>query len=102
MTVLFASSTLVVLVVGFASRSGPAGGTTEPTGGSPLIAVLYAFPVAMALATGIEAPAGIAELGRLQDAGRVRFAGPAAGGGSRPLPTHWADTVMEHRRQVPC
>jgi hypothetical protein len=75
MTVLFASSTLVVLVVGFASGSGPAGGTTGPTGGSPLIAVLYAFPVAMALATGIEAPAsGIAELGRLKDAGRVRFA----------------------------
>jgi hypothetical protein len=38
------------------------------------LAVLLAFPVGMALATGIEAPSSaIAQLGQLDDAGRLRF-----------------------------
>src|SRR5206468_5218729 len=40
----------------------------------PPVAVLLAFPVAMALATGVEAPSSaIAQLGQLDDAGRRRF-----------------------------
>ncbi len=39
-----------------------------------LVAVVLAFPVAMALATGVEAPStAIAQLGELDDAGRRRF-----------------------------
>lgn len=42
--------------------------------GPPFLAVLLAFPVAMALATGIEAPSSaIAQLGQLDDEGRKRF-----------------------------
>ena len=45
-----------------------------PAGHGPTIAVLLAFPVAMALATGVEAPSSaIAQLGQLDDAGRRRF-----------------------------
>lgn len=41
---------------------------------SPPLAVLLAFPVAMALATGVEAPSSaIAQLDQLDDAGRRRF-----------------------------
>jgi hypothetical protein len=44
------------------------------TGHAAPIAVLLAFPVAMALATGVEAPSSaIAQLGQLDDAGRLRF-----------------------------
>src|SRR5262249_28160383 len=40
----------------------------------PIVAVLFAFPVAMALATGIEAPlTSIAQLGQLDDEGKRRF-----------------------------
>ena len=42
--------------------------------GSPWIAVVLAFPVAMALATGVEAPSSaIAQLGQLDQHGRRRF-----------------------------
>ncbi len=42
--------------------------------GSPLLAVVFAFPVAMALATGVEAPSSaIAQLGQLDLAGRRFF-----------------------------
>ncbi|MGX9789728.1 amino acid permease [Mycobacterium sp. MMS18-G62] len=74
MTVAFVVLTVVVLVCGLflAPRSGsPA--TTDP-GHSPPIAVALAFPVAMALATGIEAPSSaIAQLGQLDDRDRRRF-----------------------------
>ena len=40
----------------------------------PIVAILFAFPVAMALATGIEAPlTSIAQLGQLDDDGKRRF-----------------------------
>jgi amino acid transporter len=73
MTALFVVVAVAVLVGGF---------TTAPTrppinlspGHSPLLAVILAFPVAMALATGVEAPSSaIAQLGQLDDAGRRRF-----------------------------
>jgi hypothetical protein len=45
-----------------------------PVGHAPAAAVLLAFPVAMALATGVEAPSSaIAQLGQLGDTGRRRF-----------------------------
>jgi len=45
-----------------------------PPGGASIFAVLLAFPVAMALATGVEAPSSaIAQLGQLDNEGRRRF-----------------------------
>jgi hypothetical protein len=64
------------VIVGGAGAE-PAGSPSEASGqaGQPaLLAVLLAFPVAMALATGIEAPStAIAQLGQLDDHGRKRF-----------------------------
>ncbi len=74
MTVAFVVLTVVVLICGLflAPRSGsPA--NTDP-GHTPPVAVALAFPVAMALATGIEAPSSaIAQLGELDDPDRRRF-----------------------------
>ena len=74
MTVAFVVLTVVVLICGLflTPRSGsPA--NTDP-GHAPPFAVALAFPVAMALATGIEAPSSaIAQLGELDDPGRRRF-----------------------------
>ena len=74
MTVAFVVLTVVVLVCGLflAPRSGsPA--NIDP-GHAPPVAVALAFPVAMALATGIEAPSSaIAQLGELDDPDRRRF-----------------------------
>jgi hypothetical protein len=76
MTIAFVGVALVVLTRGFispvahGSASLTSGGGHDP---APL-AVLLAFPVAMALATGVEAPSSaIAQLGQLEDAGRRRF-----------------------------
>ena len=42
--------------------------------GSSMVAIIFAFPVAMALATGVEAPSSaIAQLGQLDQQGRKRF-----------------------------
>ena len=74
MTAVLVVLALAVLIHGLflTPRSGsPA--TTAP-GHAPPLAVALAFPVAMALATGIEAPSSaIAQLGELDDAGRRRF-----------------------------
>ena len=77
---LFAAMTLGFLVVATRSYGGSgAGGApcrADRPGGDPPAApaVLFAFPVAMALATGVEAPSSaIAQLGQLDDAGRCRF-----------------------------
>jgi hypothetical protein len=75
MTVAFIAVTLAVLGGGL-TASPPADhapGSTDP-GNPAFIALLLAFPVAMALATGVEAPSSaIAQLGQLDDAGRRRF-----------------------------
>jgi hypothetical protein len=66
----------VVIVSGLLAPHGSGGAPSAPagTGGSPLVAVLLAFPVAMALATGVEAPSSaVAQLGQLERAGKVRF-----------------------------
>ena len=74
MTVAFVVLTVVVLVCGLflTPRSGsPA--NTDP-GHAPPVAVALAFPVAMALAMGIEAPSSaIAQLGELDDPDHRRF-----------------------------
>jgi hypothetical protein len=76
MTLLFIGSALVILVHGFADPL-VRHGRTPITGpeGSPWLAVVLSFPVAMALATGTEAPAtAMAQLDQLGPADRRRFA----------------------------
>jgi hypothetical protein len=75
MTSLFVVVSVAVLVLGFTSphAGGHAPASTDP-GHSAVLAVVLAFPVAMALATGIEAPStAIAQLGQLGDDDRRRF-----------------------------
>ncbi|WP_150136224.1 amino acid permease [Streptomyces hyaluromycini] len=75
MTVAFVLISVAVLVLGFASphATGQAPATADP-GRPAVLAVVLAFPVAMALATGIEAPStAIAQLGQLDDTHRRRF-----------------------------
>ena len=75
MTVLFILASVAVLALGWGSPhighgDAPITGSASPA----LVAVILAFPVAMALATGTEAPAtSIAQLGQLDDRGRRRF-----------------------------
>jgi hypothetical protein len=76
MTLLFIGSTLIILVHGFANPVVDHG-QAPITGalGSPWLAVVVSFPVAMALATGTEAPAtAMAQLDQLGPAQRRRFA----------------------------
>ncbi|MET7575043.1 amino acid permease [Streptomyces sp. NPDC005492] len=75
MTVAFVVICVAVLILGFTAphSTGRAATSTAP-GHSAVLAVVLAFPVAMALATGIEAPStAIAQLGQLDDAHRRRF-----------------------------
>jgi hypothetical protein len=75
MTCLFIVAAAITLALGWTSPqvqhgSAPLSGSASPA----LAAVILAFPVAMALATGTEAPAtSIAQLGQLDDGGRSRF-----------------------------
>jgi amino acid transporter len=75
MTSLFIVAAVVILAAGWISPhtthgSSPVTGSASPA----LVAVILAFPVAMALATGTEAPAtSIAQLGQLDNRGRWRF-----------------------------
>jgi len=63
-----------VLVRGLSASPLPATVDAHPPGHWPPLATALAFPVAMALATGVEAPSSaIAQLGQLDDAGRRRF-----------------------------
>jgi hypothetical protein len=76
MTLLFIGASVLVLVHGFVSPADTHGSApiTGPEG-SPWLAVLLSFPVAMALATGTEAPAtAIGQLGQLGADDRRRFA----------------------------
>lgn len=74
MTVAFIG--VAVIVIGYAAQATPqpTGQITSTEPRPALLAVALAFPVAMALATGVEAPSSaIAQLGQLDDAGRRRF-----------------------------
>jgi hypothetical protein len=74
MTVAFIAITAVVLVSGLSAPVHPSGTITAIPGHAAPLAIALAFPVAMALATGVEAPSSaIAQLGQLDDAGRRRF-----------------------------
>lgn len=75
MTVLFVLAAVAIVVLGFAHphAAGAAATHTDP-GHAAVFAVVMAFPVAMALATGVEAPStAIAQLGQLDDTHRRRF-----------------------------
>jgi hypothetical protein len=66
--------TVAVLVSGITAPVHPSGTVTQTPGHTVPLAVALAFPVAMALATGVEAPSSaIAQLGQLDDVGRRRF-----------------------------
>jgi len=74
MTVLFVVVALPVLVLGFVAPQTIGDAPLRGTGDASWATVLLAFPVAMALATGVEAPSSaIAQLGELDDHGRQRF-----------------------------
>ena len=75
MTWLFIIAAVAVLALGWTAPHSQQGHAPITGSGSPaLIAVILAFPVAMALATGTEAPAtSIAQLGQLDNNGRARF-----------------------------
>ncbi len=76
MTIAFVAVGLVVVARGFVAPVAPGSATLAPAGHHHFgpLAVLLAFPVAMALATGVEAPSSaIAQLGQLDDRGRRRF-----------------------------
>ncbi|WP_232248235.1 APC family permease [Streptacidiphilus rugosus] len=74
MTLVFIGVTVAVLWGGLSAPVHPSGTISHSAGRWAPLAVAVAFPVAMALATGVEAPSSaIAQLGQLDDAGRRRF-----------------------------
>lgn len=75
MTTLFLVASIPVLALGWLSPHVSSGQAPLTGSASPaLVAVILAFPVAMALATGTEAPAtSIAQLGQLGNRGKRRF-----------------------------
>lgn len=74
LTVGFIAVTAIVLIQGLTASHGAERTVSSGTGALPVLTVVLAFPVAMALATGVEAPSSaIAQLGELDDAGRRRF-----------------------------
>jgi hypothetical protein len=77
-TISFLAVCSVVLAKGFISPAATLPDSAVRITGDalspPIVAILFAFPVAMALATGIEAPlTSIAQLGQLDDDGKRRF-----------------------------
>ena len=74
MTLSFVGIGVTMLVSGFSKPQVIDAASTGHTSGFALFSVMLAFPVGMALATGVEAPSSaIAQLGQLDDAGRRRF-----------------------------
>ncbi|MEY2848812.1 MAG: hypothetical protein RI885_1477 [Actinomycetota bacterium] len=74
MTLSFVVVAAVVLLFGLGATPSENVALPVADGRPALLAVVLAFPVAMALATGVEAPSSaIAQLGGLDDAGRRRF-----------------------------
>jgi Amino acid permease len=75
MTALFIVASVPMLALGWIDPTQAHGSAPLTHAASPaLVAVILAFPVAMALATGTEAPAtSIAQLGQLDNRGRRRF-----------------------------
>jgi Amino acid permease len=74
MTVAFVAAALPILILGFLAPHSTGHAPLHGTGQANAWTVFLAFPVAMALATGVEAPSSaIAQLGQLDDHGRQRF-----------------------------
>lgn len=74
MTVAFIAVATPILLLGFVAPASPRIASPVVTGHTSVWTVFLAFPVAMALATGVEAPSSaIAQLGQLDDQGRERF-----------------------------
>jgi amino acid transporter len=74
MTLSFVGIATVLLVSGFSKPSVAHAASSGHASGVAAFSVMLAFPVGMALATGVEAPSSaIAQLGQLDDAGRRRF-----------------------------
>jgi Amino acid permease len=76
MTIAFVAVAGTVIAFGFLAPHAHGSSPLVPAGDQDTgaLAVLLAFPVAMALATGVEAPSSaIAQLGQLDDTGRRRF-----------------------------
>jgi hypothetical protein len=74
MTVAFVVVTAAVLICGLFVAAHPRPSAASGAAHPESLTVALAFPVAMALATGIEAPSSaIAQLGQLDDSGRRRF-----------------------------
>lgn len=74
MTLAFIVVAAIVLLYGLGATPQPVGTITNTPEHQPVLAVVLAFPVAMALATGVEAPSSaIAQLGQLDNQGRSRF-----------------------------
>lgn len=74
MTLAFIAVAGTVLAFGATATPHPTGTITTTSGHGSLLAIALAFPVAMALATGVEAPSSaIAQLGQLDDDGRRHF-----------------------------
>jgi hypothetical protein len=76
MTVSFVVMGSIVIAVGLLDPAGTGHAPLTPSGyhRSPPLAVLLAFPVAMALATGVEAPSSaVAQLGQLDRRGKIQF-----------------------------
>jgi amino acid transporter len=74
MTMAFIAVSALVLGFGLFAQVHAVGTVAGNPGHGPVLAVVLAFPVAMALATGVEAPSSaIAQLGQLDDASRARF-----------------------------
>ncbi len=76
MTIAFVAVAGTVIALGFLAPHAHGSSPLVPPGDhhTGALAVLLAFPVAMALATGVEAPSSaIAQLGQLDDTGRRRF-----------------------------
>ncbi len=74
MAMSFIAVSVVVLIGGTGAEPVASPAESGEAGQPALLAILLAFPVAMALATGVEAPStAIAQLGQLDDEGRKRF-----------------------------
>ena len=74
LTVAFIAVSVAVLVGGIGHGHEPIGVTHGNPGHSAPLAVILAFPVAMALSTGVEAPSSaIAQLGQVDEDARRRF-----------------------------
>jgi hypothetical protein len=74
LTIAFIAVAVAVLLFGLTATPHATGTITNTAGHAVPLAVVLAFPVAMALATGVEAPSSaIAQLGELDSDGRRRF-----------------------------